>query len=119
MKFKDKIVLVLGGTGDIGSAISLAFEKEGAKVCRHGRSGEYAADLRDENNTNVLITKIIEKYRQVDVLVNAVSHSVKIDSFDKKNWSDFDDHLQTQLKGGFNVIQKLLPSMKERKIGRI
>lgn len=119
MKFKDKIVLVLGGTGHIGSAISLAFEKEGAKVCRHGRSGEYSADFRNEDDTNILIAKIIEKYKQVDVLVNAVSQPVKIDGFDKKNWSDFDSHLQAQLRGGFDVIQKLLPKMKERKTGRI
>lgn len=119
MRFKNKIVLILGGTGHIGSAVALAFEKEGAKVCRHGHSGKYAADLMNDGDINALVDKVLVDYKRVDIMVNAASHPVKINSFDKKTWPDFEDHFQVQLKGGFGVIQKLLPGMKANKSGRI
>lgn len=119
MRFKDKIILILGGTGHIGSAISSAFEKEGAKVCRHGRLGKYKADLKNEKDIDMLVAKVLASHKRMDIIVNAASHFAETNSIDKKTWADFNNHLQVQLKGGFRVIQKLLPGMKERKTGRI
>lgn len=118
-KLTNKVVLILGATGGIGSAVADLLEASGATVCRHGRSGKYAADLKNDEDTNILVTKVLADYKRVDIMVNAVSHPVKINSFDKKTWSDFEDHFQVQLKGGFKVIQKLLPGMKVNKAGRI
>ena len=119
MRFINKIVLVLGGTGHIGSVVASAFEKEGAKVCRHGRSGKYAADLKNDRDVDVLSAKVLGDYKRVDIIINAASHPVKINSFGKKTWSDFEAHFQVQLKGGLKVMQKLLPIMKANKTGRV
>ena len=119
MRFKGKVVLVLGGTGHIGSAIALAFKKEGARVCRHGRSGKYAADLKSVKDINALVTQALSDFKQVDILINAASHPVKINSFDKKDWSDFNDHFQVQVGGGLKVIQGVLSGMKTSGSGRI
>lgn len=119
MRFKNKVVLILGGTGHIGSAIASAFEKEGARVCRQGRSGKYRADLKNEKNVDTLVARVLADYKRVDIMVNAASHPVEINSFDKKTWSDFDSHFQVQLRGGFQIIQGFLPGMKSSRRGRI
>ncbi len=119
MRFKNKIIVVLGGTGHIGSAIASAFEKEGAKVCRHGRSGKYKADLKNEKEVGVLAAKVLADYKRVDIMVNAASQPVEIKSFEKKIWSDFNGQLEVQLKGGLEVIRRLLPVMKASGSGRI
>ncbi len=119
MRFKNKVILILGGTGHIGSAAAAAFEREGAKVCRHGRSGKYKADLRNEKDIDDLVSSVLADHGRVDVVVNSVSHPVKINSFDKKTWSDFKDQFLVQLGGGWEVIQRLLPGMKTNREGRI
>jgi NAD(P)-dependent dehydrogenase (short-subunit alcohol dehydrogenase family) len=45
---KDKVVVITGGTGVLGSAVSLHFAAEGARVAILGRNMERAAALADE-----------------------------------------------------------------------
>lgn len=118
--FKDKVVLILGGMGDIGSEISEAFSKKNATVCRHGLDmGEYEADLRDENQTAALINKIIKNHGRIDIIVNSVSAPAKISPFENKRWLDFLEHLNIQLKSAVITTQLALPYMKRAGGGRI
>src|SRR3989344_3596033 len=60
---KNKVFLILGGTGSVGSAIGDIVEKEGAIVCRHGfDAGDYQADLSKDGEAKKLIEKIITNY---------------------------------------------------------
>ncbi len=110
---------MLGGTGNIGSAIADALEKEGAIVCRHGLAGEYAADLANSEETENLIKKVIGRFGQLDILVNSVSAPTKIGSFDKKTWQDFLAHLNIQLKATVETSSLVLPYMRKNGFGRI
>ncbi len=89
-KFHDKVVLVAGGTGALGRAVSLAFLAEGARVAVTYRqakefdalrtsAGERAAtltghtvDVTDTAATEALAQKIVADQGRIDVLVNAV-----------------------------------------------
>lgn len=118
--FKDKVILILGGMGDIGSAISESFLKNDAIVCRHGLDiGEYQADLRDENQITSLVSKVIKDHGRIDVMVNSVSAPARISPFENKNWSDFLDHLNIQLKSSVFLAKLVLPHMKSLGGGRI
>jgi 3-oxoacyl-[acyl-carrier protein] reductase len=118
--FKDKVILILGGMGDIGSKISEVFLKNNAIVCKHGLDiGEYQADLRDENQIALLINKVIKNYGRIDVIVNSVSAPAKIGRFEDKNWFDFLEHLNIQLKSSIITTQLALPFMKKLGCGRI
>lgn len=117
--FKNKNILVLGGTGSIGSVISDAFEKNGAKVYRHGLNGEYAADLSDSRQSNSLIEKVFSKGGGIDVLVNSVSSPAIVQGFEKKNWDDFLKHFNVQLKSCVETVRLVFPYMKQKRCGRI
>lgn len=120
MDFKDKVVLILGGTGGIGGAIADAFEKSNAIVCRHALSGgEYGADVGNEAEIVVLVKKVVDKFGKIDILINSVGHPAHISVFEKKKWEDFLSHLNVQLKSAVIAAQSVLPIMKEAKWGRI
>jgi NAD(P)-dependent dehydrogenase (short-subunit alcohol dehydrogenase family) len=89
-KFDGKVVLVTGGTGGLGHAVSLAFLEAGAKVVVTYRAQEqfdalkaaagetgsqlegYAVDVTDEAAVRQLVEKIVAKYRRLDAMVNTV-----------------------------------------------
>ncbi len=120
MNFKDKIVLILGGTGGIGSSVANSFEENGAVVCRHSlNSGEYKADLNSSEEKKNLIDKILNKYKKIDIVVNSISASVENKDFEKKTWSDFTKHLNLQLKASVETTQCILPTMKKHGSGKI
>lgn len=116
---KDKIVLILGGVGHIGSAIADLFEKNGATVCRHGLVGDYAADVSKSEEAKKLIEGVIKKFGRIDILVNSVSAPAVIGSFDKKSWADFSGQLNVQLKSAVEAASLVLPGMKQNNFGRI
>src|SRR5713101_3771212 len=89
-KFAGQVVLVAGGTGGLGRAVSLAFLEEGARVVvtylaaedfealksSAGAAGTelegFAVDVTNEAAVRQLIEKIVGKYRRLDAMVNAV-----------------------------------------------
>jgi NAD(P)-dependent dehydrogenase (short-subunit alcohol dehydrogenase family) len=89
MRFTEKVVLVAGGTGGLGSAVSLAFLSEGARLivtwqndlefaalkCAAGantRLTGYRADVTDDAAVEQLVQRILGDHGRLDVLVNTV-----------------------------------------------
>src|SRR5260370_30623548 len=90
MKFSDMIVLVAGGTGGVGRAVSLAFLEEGAKVVvtyrqqkefdalksEAGANGSaiegHGVDVTDETAVRQLLANVLAEHGRLDALVNAV-----------------------------------------------
>src|ERR1700761_916855 len=90
MRFSDQVVLVAGGTGGLGRALSLAFFAEGAKVAvTYRKEEEFAAlqdeaganraaldgqsvDVTDESAVKQLMEGILQKHGRLDALVNTV-----------------------------------------------
>src|SRR5260370_5630037 len=89
-KFDGKIVLVGGGTGGLGRAVTLAFLKDNSRVIITYRvqkefdglksaAGKnetnlerHVVDVTDEAAGRQLVEKIVGKYRRLDLLVNTV-----------------------------------------------
>src|SRR5512139_4060987 len=88
--FLDKVVLVAGGTGGLGRAVSLAFLSAGARVAVTYRRQEelaaleavagparerlegHAVDVTDEAATRALLAAVWRRHGRLDALVNAV-----------------------------------------------
>lgn len=131
-----KVVLVAGGTGRLGRAVSLGFLEEGAKVVVTYRNqnefdalksavGEgsllegYSVDVTDEAAVRSLIEKILSERGRLDALVNAVggySGGVPLWELESKV---FDQMLALNLRSGYVLSRAALPEMLKQGSGVI
>lgn len=137
VSFKGKVVLVAGGTGGLGRAVSLAFLAEGANTIVTYRAGaEFAAlreaaggkaglleghtaDVTDESAVRSVVDAIVAKHGRLDVLVNTVggyAGGVKLWDLETKM---FERMLTLNLCSGYELARAALVPMLKQKAGSI
>jgi 3-oxoacyl-[acyl-carrier protein] reductase len=131
--FKDKVVLVTGGSRGIGRACAVAFARRGASVVLSYAGNEAAAnealklveqvggkgkavrfDVADTKACGEAVEAIVKEQGRLDVLVN--NAGVAIDGLVMRlKDEDWDKQLDTNLKGAFALIRAASrPMMKQR-----
>jgi len=136
MRLENRAALITGGTSGIGEATSVLFAKEGASVAVVGRNTERGksvakrisdaggtaifvqADVRKSNDCRTAVERTIETFGRLDMLFNnAGSYSVNdVVGCTEEEW---DDQVDTSLKGTFLMSKYALPHMIERGSGSI
>lgn len=131
MRFKDKVVIITGGSEGIGLAIAKAFFREGAKIALISRSREklekiqnelsnennvliYPADVSDSSKAKELVDLVMETWGRVNVLVNnaGITDNKLLLRMDGETW---DRLINVNLKGVFNYSRAVLrPMMRQR-----
>jgi NAD(P)-dependent dehydrogenase (short-subunit alcohol dehydrogenase family) len=136
MRFTDKVVLVAGGTGGLGQAVSLAFLDEGAKVIVSYRKDEefnalqkvsganrslggHSLDVTDQTAVDRLVEGIVREHGQLDVLVNAVGGYAGGVKFWDLERSVFDQMLALNLRAGYVLSRAAAKVMIPRRTGAI
>jgi NAD(P)-dependent dehydrogenase (short-subunit alcohol dehydrogenase family) len=124
-RFRDKVVLVIGGNSGIGRAAAEGYAAEGAQVVITGRDvrtldavakelggGALAirADIADIESTDEVVRQVRERHGRVDVLfVNAgVGGFAPVPAVTPELWDQVHD---VNLRGCFFAAQKVLPLM--------
>ncbi|AFZ57207.1 SDR family oxidoreductase [Anabaena cylindrica FACHB-243] len=129
----DKVIVVVGATGGIGSALSHQLAPTGAKLVLAARDAASLATLANElpgevlsvptditqpEQVDALIQKAVDKFGQVDVLVNAAGAGV-LKPYNSIEPADLDKMLDLNLKGCFYTSQAAAQEMQKRKSGHI
>lgn len=137
--FKDKIVLITGGSRGIGAITAKLFADAGAQVIitynankdaaeqtlanlGPGNHGMYQLDLADPGSVEILFKSFGEKYNRLDVLVNnaAVHLPHKILETDFAHWQkSWDETLRANLIGPANVCYFASQLMVKQQSGKI
>jgi NADP-dependent 3-hydroxy acid dehydrogenase YdfG len=130
------VVWVTGATKGIGLAVANAFSVIGCKVIITGRNkfqleinagkiidqGGYAlpmvCDVTSETSVRSVMATITKKLGTVDVLVNNAGVTV-FESFEKTTVKEFDQIVDTNLRGYFLCTKSVLTSMLKQKKGHI
>jgi NAD(P)-dependent dehydrogenase (short-subunit alcohol dehydrogenase family) len=131
-RFSGKVVLVAGGTGGLGKAVSRAFLEEDARVIVTYRNPAefaalgtnsllegYAVDVTDESATGAFIDRVVAKYGRLDAMVNTVGGydgGVKLWEMDTKV---FDRMLALNLRSGLMLARAVIPAMLKAGRGAI
>jgi NAD(P)-dependent dehydrogenase (short-subunit alcohol dehydrogenase family) len=137
INFSGKVVLVAGGTGGLGKAVSLAFLAEGAKVVvtyrketefnalRQAADGSspslegYLVDVTDEAATRELIASILIQHGSVDCLINTVGGYAGGLTLWEMETKVFDSMLSLNLRSGYSLARAALPVMLKQRHGEI
>jgi NAD(P)-dependent dehydrogenase (short-subunit alcohol dehydrogenase family) len=132
--YTNKIVLLTGGTGALGRAITAAFIASDAKVVSSyviDREIEQLkkeskavvelikTDVTKEEEVEKLVLSVISKYGRIDVLVNVVGGYLggkSVSELDEKEW---DLMMTMNLKSAFLISKHVIPQMVSSKYGKI
>jgi NAD(P)-dependent dehydrogenase (short-subunit alcohol dehydrogenase family) len=139
-RFTGKIVLVAGGTGGLGQAVTLAFLEESADVVVTYRRQEefvrldkaacasaatssslqgHQVDVTDEAAVHGLTDGIISSRGRVDVLVNAVGGYAGGMALWETDSKVFEQMLSLNLRSGYVLSRVIVPVMLKQRSGAI
>src|SRR5712671_2776293 len=126
-EFKDKRVLVTGGTKGVGEAIVCRFQLSGALVATTARSASLhdqtanlfvRADLATASGVNSVADRIREEWGGLDILVNNVGGTeTKPGGFEVLSDEDWQRILEVNLLAAVRLDRAFIPGMIERKSG--
>jgi 3-oxoacyl-[acyl-carrier protein] reductase len=136
MKLANKVCVIAGASGAIGSAVARRFSTEGAhlaltfltvrpqKLCEElsqgpGRSACYRLDITDCKQVQTVIQQIRTDFAGIDVVVNCTGVLGPIgplESLDLREWAQT---VEINLLGSVYLARAVLPFMKERGRGKI
>ena len=138
VSLKDRIVFITGASAGIGEASARAFAGQGAKVlmcarredrmAKLARSLEYdhrvavhhfKLDVRDQASVDRAIAGLPPAWRAIDVLVNNAGLSRGLEKMPHGLVEDWEEMIDTNVKGLLYVTRAVLPGMLERGGGHI
>ncbi len=135
---KNKIVFITGASSGIGRSCARAFAAQGAKLIlaarRAERLEELAAGLKTEHGSAIHILKLdvrdanaVEQamsglppeWRAIEVLVNNAGLSRGLDKLHEGKLQDWEEMIDTNLKGLLYVSRAVIPGMVARGRGHV
>jgi NADP-dependent 3-hydroxy acid dehydrogenase YdfG len=131
---QNKVVVVVGATGGIGSAVARKLADAGATLVLAARDSTkldalaselsttevlcVPTDITDLSQVETLMQKAAGHFGQIDALVNAAGAGI-LKQWNKLEPADLDAMLDLNLKGSFYTSQAAANVMKDRKSGHI
>lgn len=138
ISFRDKIVFITGASSGIGRSCARAFARQGAKILmaarRPDRLEKLAADLKSEfdapcrgleldvrNQTAVerTLAALPSEWEAIEVLVNNAGLSRGLDKLYEGKVSDWEEMIDTNIKGLLYVSRAVIPGMVRRGRGHV
>lgn len=131
-QFAGRVALVTGATSGIGQACALAFAAAGANVAAAGRKEAalreveqkirdagakpltIKANLSNDQEAARAIEETTRAFGGIDVLVNAAGH-ISSGTIENTSLEAWDDMMNVNVRAPFQLMQKALPSLIERR----
>ena len=133
-----KIVLITGASSGIGTACAVEFAKARAKLILCARRIDVLNDLatrlqlehgvdvrtlhidvRQRLNVTDALTTLPDEWKVIDILINNAGLAAGLDLIHEGNIQDWEDMIDTNIKGLLYVTRAILPQMVDRNAGHI
>jgi len=133
---KDKTVLITGGSRGLGLVMAREFAREGARlvVCARDEQeldqarldlGKFGTevmltrcDVTNRHDVMAMVANIYTRLGSIDVLVNNAG-VIQVGPLEVMTHEDFELAMQAHFWGPLNTIMAVLPSMRQKRTGRI
>ncbi len=136
-KLEGKVAIVTGASKGIGREIALSYAREGAKLVLTARSEDllrelsseiraagheeplcFPLDVKQSEKVDELVDKTLDKFGRIDILVNnaGVTRDGLLLRMSDEDW---DEVLDTNLKGAFLCLRAVAKPMMRQRSGRI
>jgi NADP-dependent 3-hydroxy acid dehydrogenase YdfG len=138
IKLENKTVLITGASAGIGKACALAFAEVGANLLLTARRVErlnklaeelvtihgikvkpIELDVRNHNEVKNILSSFEDEWKNIDVLINNAGLARGFSKIYEGNISDWEEMIDTNIKGLLYVTRQILPIMVERQRGHI
>jgi NADP-dependent 3-hydroxy acid dehydrogenase YdfG len=135
---KNKIVFITGASSGIGRSCVKAFAAQGARLILAARRAErlekLAVELKTEHGPDILVLKLDVRdpaavaaavaglpaeWAAIDVLVNNAGLSRGLDKLHEGKLQDWDEMIDTNIKGLLYVSRAVIPGMVARGRGHV
>jgi NAD(P)-dependent dehydrogenase (short-subunit alcohol dehydrogenase family) len=122
LHLRDRVVLVVGGTGFVGSAIVRHARDEGATVvvASRGGSGGIVMDARDDGSVTAGVAQTLEQYGRLDAVVVAAAPSARtLDPALNGEPAQVAEAFDAKTLAFLRVANAVIPVMRRANYGRI
>ncbi len=138
ISLKDKTVCITGASAGIGAACATAFAEQGAALILSGRRLERVEglgrtlrerhgvrvhtgrlDVRNQKEVQEYFDALPAEWREIDILVNNAGLSRGLDKLQEGKILDWDEMVDTNIKGLLYVSRAVLPGMVQRDRGHV
>jgi NAD(P)-dependent dehydrogenase (short-subunit alcohol dehydrogenase family) len=137
ISFRDRVVVITGGSRGLGLVMARLLVDEGARVVLLARDadelerayGDLASrdtgqvmvircDIRRRADVRAAVDSILERWEAVDVLINNAG-IIQVGPLEHMAHEDFENAMATHFWGPLHLILELAPIMRRRGFGRI
>ena len=137
VEFKDKVVVVTGAAGVLGSAVSNAFLDAGARIVFVDQAGDrmegiiseavqdperrlaVIANLMSAEEAEQMASEVIEQFGKLDVLVNTVGGYRAGTPLHETTTESWDFMIDLNARTVYNTCKAVIPYMLQRHTGSI
>jgi 3-hydroxy acid dehydrogenase/malonic semialdehyde reductase len=134
---RDKIILITGASSGIGASCVRAFAAQGARVlmcarrlerigaladeikAQGGAAHAFQLDVRDQPAVEKTLAGLPPEWDAIEVLVNNAGLSRGLDKLHEGNLQDWEEMIDTNVKGLLYVSRAVIPGMVRRGRGHI
>jgi len=133
---KGKTVLITGGSRGLGLVMAREFAREGARLVLCARDEQELdqarldleksgaevmtarCDVKNRHDVMAMVANVYTQLGSIDVLINNAG-VIQVGPLEVMTHEDFELAMQAHFWGPLNTIMAILPSMREKKAGRI
>jgi NAD(P)-dependent dehydrogenase (short-subunit alcohol dehydrogenase family) len=130
MPLTNKVVLITGANGGLGTAVTNAFLGAGARVAGVAKKIQnsdfpdanfvgYSAELGTADGARAVAASVIAKWGKIDVLAHLVGGFAGGKSVADTDDAAFEQMIAMNLRAAFHMFRAVLPGMRTQGAGRI
>ncbi|HEY9679294.1 MAG TPA: SDR family NAD(P)-dependent oxidoreductase [Drouetiella sp.] len=135
ISFKEKVVVITGGSRGLGLALARQLATEGAQLALVARDEDeliearaelceitkveyFVCDVTSETEVNATVKNIVAKFNTVDILINDAG-IIQTGPLESMTVEDFERAMNTHFYAPLYASLAVLPIMKAKRFGRI